>query len=280
VNRLQSIFTLALAAVCAACTCAASAQQSFYERTSGHNASMAVVQPTRMGPLIQSDGRLVQALRFSVSNSTLGDTHPLSYGDGHSISMIVNRRFQLDLDPPSFFRNHSSTMKDGFGNAGTQVKYCIASGNAQHGNFAVSAILFHGFAPRAYQSHVLSSYYKPSIAAGRGFGRFAALTTVGGFLPTGKIAEQGRTVEWNFTGQAHASAHLWFDVENNATLFHAGPLDGKMQNFITPAAFYMIRRKEWKPEHAAVVFACGMQTATSGYHFYNHNLVTEMRVMF
>jgi hypothetical protein len=171
-------------------------------------------------------------------------------------------------------------MKDGFGNAGTQVKYRIASGNAQHGNYAVSAVLYHAFAPRVYQNLLLTSFYVPSIAAGKAFGRFAVLENVGGFLPTSKIAQQGRGIEWNSTAQMHVSKYAWVDVEDNATFFRAGPFDGKTQNFITPAAFYMIRRKEWKPEQASVVFATGMQIATSNFHYYNHNLVTEMRVIF
>jgi hypothetical protein len=271
---------LALAAALAASSCAASAQQSFYERLRTHNASMTEMQPSWMGPLNQPDARLGQAVRVSVSNFSMAGTQTLNYGGNHGVSMIVNRRFQLDFNPPSFFRNHSSTLKDGFGNASTQVKWRIASGNAQHGNFAVSAVLFHGFAPRAYQNALLTSIYVPSIAAGRGFGRFAVLSTLGACLPTGRIAEQGRVIEWNMTAQAHASSHVWFDLENNAAFFRAGPLGGKTQNFMTPAVFYMIRRKEWKPEHASVVFDCGMQIATSAFHYYNHNLVTEMRILF
>jgi hypothetical protein len=257
-----------------------SAQQSFYERLRGNNASMSEVQPTWMGPLIQTDGRLGQALRFSVSNANFSGTRTLNYGNGKGISMIAGNRFQIDLDPPSYFRNHSSTQKDGFGNAGTQVKYRIASGNAAHGNYAVSAVLYHGFAPRAYQNLMLTSIYVPSIAAGKSFGRFAVLENIGGLLPTGKIAERGRVIEWHTTAQMHLSKYSWVDVENNATFFKAGPFDGKSQNMITPAAFYMIRRKERKPQHASFAIATGMQIATSGFHFYNHNLVTELRVMY
>jgi hypothetical protein len=233
-----------------------------------------------MGPLIQSDGRLGQAVRFSVSNADFSGTRTINYGNGKGISMIVDRRFQIDLDPPSYFRNHSTAEKDGFGNAGTQVKWRIASGNATHGNFAISAVLYHAFAPRVEQNLMLTPYYCPSIAAGKGFGRLALLGTVGGLLPTSKIALQGRAIEWNSTAQMHLGKYSWFDVEDNAIFFHAGPLDGKMQNMITPAAFYMIRRNEWKPQHASVVFGTGMQIATSGYHYINHNLITEMRLVF
>jgi hypothetical protein len=233
-----------------------------------------------MVPLTQSDGRLGQSVRLSISNANFSGTRTLNYGNGKGISTIVDRRFQIDLDPPSFFRNHSSTQKDGFGNAGTQVKYRIASGNAERGNFAVSAVLYHAFAPRVNQNLLLTSFYCPSIAAGKSFGRFAVLENVGGFLPTGKIDRQGRAIEWNSTAQVHLSTYSWVDVEDNAEFFHAGPFDGKTQNFIAPAAFYMIRRKDWKPEHASLVFAGGMQIATSGFHYYNHNLITEMRILF
>jgi hypothetical protein len=279
-NRLQFIFLWALALASACFSCVASAQQSFYQRLRSNNPSMNEVQPSWMGPLMQADGRLGQAVRLSVSNANICGNHTLNYGNGKGIAIIADRRFQIDLDPPSYFRNHSSTKQDGFGNVGTQVKYRIASGNAQHGNYAVSAVLYHAFEPRVHQNLMLTSFYVPSIAAGKAFGRFAVLQNVGGLLPTSKIAEQGRAIEWNSTAQMHVTKYAWVDIEDNATFFYAGPFDGKTQNFITPAAFYMIRRKEWKPDHASVVFATGMQIATSSFHYYNHNLVTEMRVIF
>ena len=53
-----------------------------------------------------------------------------------------------------------------------------------------------------------------------------------------------------------------------------------MQNFVTPAVFYVVRPKEWQPTHPFLIFDCGIQIATSGFHTYNHNLISEMRVLF
>jgi hypothetical protein len=53
-----------------------------------------------------------------------------------------------------------------------------------------------------------------------------------------------------------------------------------MQNFVTPAAFYVVRKKDWKPAHPFFIFDSGMQIATSGFHTYNHNLIWEMRTLF
>jgi hypothetical protein len=41
-----------------------------------------------------------------------------------------------------------------------------------------------------------------------------------------------------------------------------------------------VRSNNWSPTHPVVVFDAGMQIATSSFHIYNHNLITEMRMMF
>lgn len=279
-SRLRVISFLVLAASLAAGEGGVSAQPSRYQEFRGHNAAMTTVQPSWMGPLVQSDARLSQALRISISNAYAPGAQIISYGNNHGVSMIGGTRFQFDFDPPAYFRNHSAALKDGFGNAGAQVKYRIASGNAEHGSFALTAIVFHGFAPRAYENGALTSYYCPKIASGVGFGRFNVQSTLGGFVPTGKIAVQGRAIEWNGTAQVHPNARTWFDVEDNATFNLGGAVDGKTQNFITPAAFYLVRRKDWGPAHAAMVFDAGMQIATSQFHLYDHNLISEMRILF
>lgn len=271
---------LALATALLAGGLAASAQESIYERVRSQNAAMAEVQPTWMGPLIQSDSRLTQGLRVSVSDASASGAQIVSYGNNHGVTFLGGRRFLFEFDPPSYFQNHSATQKDGFGNAAAQVKYRIASGNVDHGDFALTAIVSEGFASGAGQNGLLTSYYCPKVAAGKGYKRFNVQSTLGGLLPTGKIAAQGRAVEWNTTAQVHSSTHTWFDVENNAAYFKGGPVDGKTQNFVTPAAFYMVRPRAWEQMRTKVVLGTGMQIATSRYYQYNHNLICDLRVLF
>ena len=83
---------------------------------------MNEVQPTWMAPLIQSDSRLAQGFNLSVSRSTQPGAEPFVYGNNGGLGVLIDRRFQLDIDPPSYFRNHCGTMRDGFGNAGVQIK--------------------------------------------------------------------------------------------------------------------------------------------------------------
>ena len=54
-----------------------------------------------------------------------------------------------------------------------------------------------------------------------------------------------RCLECPGAGARHP-AYLVRDGEQRDLLF-AGSHDGKMQNFVTPAAFYVVRQKAWKP---------------------------------
>jgi len=281
VNNIRTIFSLALAAAFMASAAAATAQQSFYERFRAHNAHMTGVQPTWMGPMIQLDSRLAQSARISFSNSyTPARTHTVNYGNYHTVSLIFGDRVQVNLIAPPYIQNNYAPQRDGFGDTQVETKYRIASGNAEHGNYALTAKLTYNAPTASHQNGAATTVLVPTLAAGRAWGRFDVQTALGGVLPTGKIAVQGRAVEWNTTAQVLAGEHLWLDVEDNALFNRGGPFDGKTQNFLTPAAFYTVRRKEWKPTHAVVVLGLGMQIATSRFYFYNHNLIPEVRILF
>ena len=169
---------------------------------------------------------------------------------------------------------------DGFGDAATLVKYRIASGNAQHGNFILTAVLSHCFATGSHKNGAMTDSYGPALAGAKAFKRMDVIASVGGTMPTGKIASQGRAILWNSVVQAHVTRPLWFEVENNASFYFAGKNDGRVQNFATPTVFYVVRKKEWKAAHPFLIFDSGMQIATSRLHSYNHNLISEMRILF
>ena len=52
------------------------------------------------------------------------------------------------------------------------------------------------------------------------------------------------------------------------------------QNFIAPAVLGVVRRKAWKPMHPYFIVDVGMQVASTHFHTYNHNLITEVRMLF
>jgi hypothetical protein len=279
-RRLISVFN-GIVLICLAGASAAPAQQAFMEHFTAHNTSMAKLQPSFITPIMGADPRLIQYARASFSNEyTSSHTQTVNYGNGRGIGLIAGNRFEFDYVPPAYIQ-HNSTAADGFGDTSTLVKYRIASGNAQHGNFDVAAMVSHSFTTGSASNGGRTDCYTPTFAGGYAFHRyFDVISSLGGSMPTGKIATQGRTIAWNTEAQMHATKHVWFEVENNATFYFAGSHDGKMQNFVLPGAFYMVKKSSWKPTHPFLIFDSGMQIATSGFHTYNHNLISEFRVLF
>ncbi len=280
-SGLRTISALLMAAMIASGGYAAAGQQSFAERFTAHNPAMTKLQPVLITPLVECDPRLVQYGKASFSNEyTAARTQTVNYGNSRGIGLIAGNRIELDYIPPPYIQHNTPASTDGFGDMTTLVKYRVASGNADHGNFAIAALLGHTFATGSYKNGAVTDSWTPALAGARAFKRFDVQSSLGGTMPTGKIATQGRSIVWNALTQLHPAPHLWFEVENNATFYFSGSHDGKMQNFETPAVFYVVRRKEWKPTHPFLIFDCGMQIATSSFHTYNHNMISEMRILF
>jgi hypothetical protein len=247
----------------------------------GHNVAVAKVQPSWFTPVVSPDPRLIQFYRFSFSNEfTSAKTQTTNYGNGRGGGVIGWNRFEFDVVPPAFIQ-HNSPTTDGVGDTSVLVKARILSSPSDKGNYILSAMGSHSFATGTAKNGAATDTWTGTVAGGKGLGKHVVLeSTLGGTLPTGKIATQGRTVQWNALAAYHPTPHTWLELEDNATYFVGGPRDGKMQNFLTPGAFYILRKKEWKPTHPFFIFDCGMQIATSGYHTYNHNLIPEMRILF
>ena len=280
-NRFGIVISLVLASMLMTDSCVVSGQQSFRERFIAHNSEMGALQPSWIVPLVTPDPRLIQYARVSVSHEyTAAHAETVNYGNSRGFGLISGNRFEFDYVQPAYIQHNTAGAMDGFGDTSMTVKYRIASGNAKHGNFDIAAILNHCFATGSYKNGGATDSFGPTLAGGYAFRRFDVISALGGTLPTGLIAVQGRSIAWNTAGQLHATPHIWFEVGNNATFYFSGAHDGKMQNFVTPAAFYVVRRKEWKPTHPFLVIDAGMQIATSGFHTYNHNLIAETRILF
>lgn len=269
------------AAICLAGAVTAQAQQSFAERFSSHNDAMAALQPPLITPIMGPDPRLIQYARASFSREYAeAGNEVVNFGNNRGGGVISGNRFEFDWCPPAYIE-HNSTAVDGFGDTSTLVKYRIASGSAQHGNFDLAAMLSHSFATGSYKNGAATDSFAPTLAGAFAFHRrFDVIASLGGTMPTGKIAVQGRSIASNTEFQFHASKAFWFELENNAAFYRGGEHNGKMQNFLLPGAFYVIRRKEWKPTHPFFILDSGMQVATSTFHTYNHNLISEARILF
>ena len=197
--KLQAIFRFVLVAYFAAAPCVTLAQQTFAQRFAAHNSAMTAVQPAFVTPLVEADPRLVQYSRASVSREyTAAGTETVSYGNGRGTGLIAGNHIEYDVIQPAYIEHHSPASTDGFGDTTASIKYRITSGNADHGNYIVTAILGHTFATGSHKNGALTDCFNPTLAGAIGVGKRVALeTTLGGAMPTGKIATQGRSIAWN-----------------------------------------------------------------------------------
>ncbi len=254
---------------------------SFAQEFFAHNAKMTRLQPAMVTPIATADPRLIQYARFSVSHEyTSSGAETVSYGNARGGGIVVGDRFEFDWLPPAYIQHNSNFVKDGASDTSLVGKLRLASGNAEHGNFDVAFLLARCFATGSHKNGSLTGSFTPTLVGVKTLGKFDIISAIAGTLPTAKIQAQGRTINWNTLTQFHATRHVWFEVENNATFYFAGSHDGKMQNFITPGAFYVARSSEWASTHPFFIFDAGMQMATSGFHVYNHNLIAETRLIF
>ena len=133
----------------------------------------------------------------------------------------------------------------------------------------------------SYKNGSLDATILPAVYAGKGFGRFDIQSSLGATLPVADTVKLGRTVEWNTVAQYRVGKFFWPEIEDNASFFHAGPNDGRVQNFLTPGLIISkVKFNRDSNNHTALVFGGGMQFATTHFHTYNHGLVLTVRTLF
>jgi len=254
--------------------------QSKLQSFRANNTKMTAYQPALITPLVTADPRIIQYARFSVAHQyTPAHTETINWGNCRGGGVIVGKRWEFDWVPPNYIE-HNRKAEDGAGDTSLLAKYRIASGNAENGNYIVAAAVSRTFATGSYSNGAVTGSFTPIVTGAWAHRKMDVISSVSGLLPMGEVAKQGRTANSNTALQFHPVRPFWFEVENNATFFHGGAHDGEMQSFVLPAGLFVIRPKRWSPTHPWFIVDSGMQIATSHFHTYNHNLITEVRMLF
>jgi len=119
--------------------------------------------------------------------------------------------------------------------------------------------------------------FTPTIAAGKGWGRFDTQSTIGVNLPGGSTAKLGRQLLWNTAFQYRASWKLWPELEVNSTFYKSGKNAGEKQVFLTPGLGFGRVRVGKKLRFSS---AAGMQIAVTRFHTYDHRWMFSERLSF
>jgi hypothetical protein len=238
-------------------------------------------QPSWPIPVITASSGLLQVSRTDfVRQIAPAGTDTWIYGNTKGISLVPWYRVEFDVLAPPYIQ-HNSAAKDGAGDFSMLLKYRLAAANAAHGDYSLSFSVAGTLPTGSYKNGSLAATVSPTLCAGKGFGRFDVQSTVGAILPADYSPKLGRPVIWNSVVQYHLGKIFWPEIENNATFYHGGVNDGRLQNFVTPGLMlskFKLERDE--RNRLALVMGGGMQFATSSFHTYNHGLVLTARMLF
>jgi hypothetical protein len=236
-------------------------------------------QPHWITSLVTVTPRLEQEFRFDVlRQQTSSGDDLVNLGAGKGLELIPSRRIEIIIAaPPPYLIHNSPPMKDGFGDESFLLKYRLLSGNEEHGKYILTFFLGASIPTGSYKNGSVATVVTPTIAAGKGFGRFDVQSTLGIGLPVDSISRLGHAVAWNTAFQYHVGRFLWPEFEVNSTFNEGGTNDGKKQTFLTPG--FVVGRI---PLHnrLGLTLGTGMQIAATHFHTFDHNLIFTARLPF
>jgi hypothetical protein len=267
------------AALCGFLLCStAVAQDTFLDNWFQRSDQAKAEQPHWLTPLATVTPRLEQEFRtdFFIQPMATGDDL-VNFGGGKGVELIPNQRVELLLNIPPYLQHNSSNIHDGFGDVSFVGKYRLFSGNEEHGNYILTFFLGASVPTGSYTNGARGGVVTPTIAGGKGLGKFDIQATLGAGLPTSHTNTIGHAIAFNTAFQYHVFEKLWPEVEINSTFWKDGTQDGKKQTFITPGL--MLGRFKVRGR-VVMAFGAGVQIALTHYHTYNHAGVFSIRFPF
>lgn len=238
-------------------------------------------QPHWATPLVTVTPRLEQEFRTDfVRQITLpSGVTTWNYGNGKGLELIPFRNVELIFNVPPYIQ-HSNGVGNGFGDVSFLMKYRLFARNEDHGN-SIATIFIGGSVPTgSYKNGAANATVSPTLALGKGFGKWDVQSTVGATIPVEGNQKAGMPIAWNTTLQAHIARFFWPELENNLTHYEAGDHDGKTANFLTPGVVFGRFPLSKEHKRLGATLGVGFQTRTSSFSTYNHELVFTARLPF
>lgn len=289
--RCAALFLVGLAVLCGEPGKARAQQHtSFLERWQARATETQSQQPHWATPVATSTPKLDQAMRTELVrqiNSSHSSTWNL--GNNKGLELIPERHTEIIFGVPPFFVHSQPRTNDGFGDFWFQAKYRFYARDERHGNVGITAIVYATLPTGKNSNGQCCAVVTPTIAAGKGFGRFALMSTLGGSLPVSNAAGMGRSILWNSVLQYRVGdkgfTRLFSpEVELNTSFFHGGPHDGKAAVFGTPGLVFgripLSHDAAGNPGRMALTLAAGEQIALTHFHTYDHGLILGVRLPF
>ena len=230
-----------------------------------------------MTPIATVTPRLEQEFRFDVLHQVTPTGDVTNVDGGKGLELIPEMHTELLINLPPWLFHENPKVHDGPGDVSFTMKYRFFSRNEKSGNAILTAFLAGSIPTGTYKNGSLSAIVTPTLAGGKGWGKFDIQSTLAGTLPVHSVNTLGRTIASNTAFQYHLMRFLWPEAEINSTFWKGGTNDGKKQTFLTPVLIF-----GRFPIHHRVAFVAGagFQIATTHFNQYNHAVIATVRVPF
>lgn len=264
------------------CASSPAKAQGFWSAFHERNLELRKVQPSWMAPLVGTTPLIGQYDREQfIRQRTPSGNSVWNIGNGKGIGFLIGNRMETDLAVPNYVVHGAEPGTDGVGDFCVTGKYRLLSGNREHGNYAVTLMGSQSWDTGQAKNGAVSSTRGFTLAGGKAWGRYAALSSMVVTLPASSgLATIGRPLAWNSAGEMHILPRLWAQLESNSTFYNGGSHDGKKQHYVTPGLFLSPLRP-WKASSKSyLLLGVGMEFATTHYHGSDHNLVFDTKFYF
>lgn len=251
--------------------------QGFTANYLGRVSATQAEQPHWMTPIATVTPRLEQEFRFDTVHEITPSGNVTNFDNGKGLELIPARRIELLLNLPPYLMHQNPASRDGFGDVSFTAKYRFWARDEEGGNAILTAFLAGSIPTGTYKNGSSSAVVTPTLAGGKGWGRFDVQSTLAGTFPVNSVKTLGRTISSNTAFQYHAFTRLWPEAEINSTFWKGGSTDGRKQTFVTPALIF----GRFPIHHRiALVAGAGFQIATTHYNQYNHAVLATVRMPF
>lgn len=284
-KTLRRVFALAIALASAWNGAAAqgpgharNAKEGLFQRWRRMAAKAQENQPDWLSPLATTSGRLKDELRFDVwKQPVAGGGTNWQLGGNKGLEFITSPRTQILLGAPTYNLQSPTGPPAGFGDLPLQLKVRLLAAPQPRGSYLLTFVLGAIVPTGAHRYGAGDAILTPTLAFGKGWGRFDTQSTIGMNLPTGGTTRLGRQIQWNTAFQYRSGWKLWPELEVNSTFYRTGRFEGEKQVFLTPGlGFGRVQLGKGLRYSSAV----GMQIAATQFHTYNHRWIFSERLSF
>ena len=237
-------------------------------------------QPHWVTPLTTVTPRLEEEVRYDQYWESLPGGHTLdNFGAGKGVELIPFQNVEVIIGVPAWETENTKPHKDGWADETFLVKYRILSANEENGDYILTA--FMGLSVPSGSDDYSSHHYgfTPTVAFGKGWGRFDFQSTLGISIPDNGAVHDGAgtPLASNTAFQYHLGKYFWPEVEANYTFWPNGEHDDKNQLFITPGVL-IGRFTIWN--RVGVTLGVGYQAAVTQQPLTRNNFVVSARIPF